>query len=123
MGLGDNMANKYETKLTKEEEKSFNEWFKQAKENGIINENDNGNDYDFRGFWKDIVNNPQNKTNYSQETHFPDTYKKPNHETFSIESKYAKGAMKKYAGYWDGDTYISPEKKYKNRDAADILYE
>ena len=117
------MTNKYETKLTKEEEKDFEKWFKQAKTNGTIHKEDNGNDYDFRGFWKDVVNNSENDVNYSQETHFPDTYKKPNHETFSNESKYATGTMKKYAGYWDGDTYIPPKKKYKDRDPEDVLYE
>jgi hypothetical protein len=38
--------------------------------------------------------------------HWPDTYKKPNHPTFSVESQYATGADRAKAGHWDGDTYI-----------------
>ena len=115
---------KYETKLSKDEEKEFVKWMQASKEQGIIHPDDNGDDYDFRGFWKDIVKNNDNEQNYSTETHFPDTYKKPNHETFSVESKYAKGNLKKYAGSWDGEEYIPPKEKYKDRkDVAEILYE
>lgn len=113
---------KYETKLSKTDEKSFEDWFKNSKDNGVIHPKDDGYDYDFRGFWKDNIKNNDGNSEYSQETHFPDTYKKPNHETFSVESKYAKGSMKKYAGSWDGDKYIPPKKKYKDRTAADVLY-
>lgn len=114
---------KYETKLSKEEQKEFDAWIVEAKNNGTIHPDDDGRDYDFKGFWKDMIKNSDNGEEYNANTHFPDTYKKPNHETFSIESKYATGAMKKYAGSWDGDTYIPPKKKYKDRDAADVLYE
>lgn len=117
------MAAKYETKLSKTDEKDFKEWFAQSKENGTIYPQDNGNDYDFKGFWHDVVKDAVDGANYSAETHFPDTYKKPNHETFSVESKYATGKMKKYAGSWDGDTYIPPTQTYKDRDAEDVLYE
>lgn len=117
------MSAKYETKLSKEDEKNFKEWFKESKENGIIYEDDTGKDYDFRGFWKDVVKSNDGNGQYSAETHFPDTYKKPNHETFSNESKYATGKMKKYAGSWNGNTYIPPKQKYQDRDAADVLYE
>ena len=48
---------KYETKLSKDEEKEFVEWMQASKEQGIIHPDDNGDDYDFRGFWKDIVKN------------------------------------------------------------------
>ena len=108
----------FETKLSKNEEKIFEEWFNNAKNNGIIHPEDNGYDYDFRGFWKDFIKNNVDNS-FSQNTHFPDTYKKPNHETFSIESKYAKGEMKKYAGSWDGDTFIEPKEKYRRRTAED----
>lgn len=115
---------KYETKLSKSEEKEFIEWMQASKEAGTIHPEDNGDDYDFRGFWKDIVKNSDDEEEYSAETHFPDTYKKPNHETFSVESKYAKGNLKKYAGTWEGDEYIPPKEKYKDRkDIAEILYE
>ena len=114
---------KYETKLSKDEEKDFKNWFEESKKNGVIHPDDNGIDYDFRGFWKNIIKDNKDAAKFNAETHFPDTYKKPNHETFSIESKYATGNMKKYAGSWDGDTYIPPKKSYRNRDAEDVLYE
>ena len=114
---------KYETKLSKEDKKEFDEWFAEAKANGVIHPDDNGEDYDFKGFWKDMIKNSKDGEAYNAEAHFPDTYKKPNHETFSVESKYAVGNMKKYAGSWDGDEYIPPKKKYKDRDIADILFE
>ena len=114
---------KYETKLSKEEQDEFDEWFEQAKENGVILPDDNGEDYDFKGFWKDMVKDSDEGSDMTSETHFPDTYKKPNHETFSVDSKYAVGNMKKYAGFWDGEEFIPAKKKYKDRDAADILYE
>ena len=44
---------KYETKLSKDEEKDFKNWFEESKKNGVIHPDDNGIDYDFRGFWKD----------------------------------------------------------------------
>lgn len=119
------MVQKYETKLSKKEEKEFEAWLKKSKEDGTILEEDDGQDYDFRGFWKDKIKNASDKDeDYSSETHFLDTYKKPNHETFSVESKYAKGNLKKYAGTWNGDTYIPPKEKYKDRtDKAELLYE
>lgn len=60
--------------------------------------------------------------------HLPDTYKLPNHETFSNESIYYKEGMK--AGRWEGDNYIpiqptvvtetkkytSPKQFYQGRD-------
>ncbi len=114
---------KYETKLSKQDEKEFQTWFASAKENGIIHPQDNGADYDFRGFWTDLVKNNHSNKQYSTETHFPDTYKKPNHETFSVESKYAKGNMKKYAGIWNRNNFIPPKTSYRNRRIADILFE
>lgn len=118
------MKKKYETKLSKDDEAEFKKWMQVSKENGTIHPEDNGDDYDFRGFWKDLIKDADNGKDFSTETHFPDTYKKPNHETFSVESKYAKGNLKKYAGTWNGDEYIPSKERYKDRkDIAEILYE
>ena len=114
---------KYETKLSPNDENEFEEWFLQSKKNGTIHPEDFGEDYDFRGYWKEKIKDSNNKDESTSETHFPDTYKKPNHETFSNESKYAKGNVKKYAGSWNGDKFIPPKKKYKDREPAEILYE
>lgn len=46
--------------------------------------NDSGYDYDLRGYWEENRTFPKNG-------HLPDTYKKPNHITFSADSKYSNG--------------------------------
>jgi hypothetical protein len=87
----------YETELTDEEEKGFKAWKKANAPK------DSGADYDLRGAFKAGVKPAENG-------HWPDTFKKPNHPTFSTESIYAKDAPEK-AGSWDGDTYVPPAPK------------
>lgn len=53
-------------------------------------------DYDLRGLW---MNNPNVKP--SSNMHFPDTYKLPNHPTFSNESQYFSPDTKNFAGHWN----------------------
>lgn len=84
----------YETGLTKLEEQKFSEWKTQYAPK------DSGEDYDFRGAFKAGVTPAENG-------HWPDTFKKPNHPTFSIESQYAKDRPE-LAGRWDGEIYIPP---------------
>lgn len=88
----------YDTKLSLEEEAKFKDW--KAKNAP----NDSGEDYDLRGAYKEGLK-PDAKSG-----HWPDTYKKPNHPTFSDQSKYA-GAAPEKAGHWNGDEYISPRHK------------
>lgn len=84
----------YETALTPKEEMEFQRW------KNIHAPNDSGQDYDLRGAYKAGVTPAENG-------HWPDTYKKPNHPTFSNESIYAKDAQN-LAGAWAGDNYIPP---------------
>lgn len=86
---------KFETPLSKKEESDFRKW----KERWAPN--DSGEDYDLRGAFKAGVKP-------GRDGHWPDTYKKPNHPTFSNESIYAKMAPER-AGRWEGDTFIPPE--------------
>jgi len=65
-------TNKYNTKLTPEQEAQFLKTYPNARDNF---------DYDMRGAWLAGANKAANG-------HYPDTYKKPNHPTFSTESKY-----------------------------------
>lgn len=69
------LSEKYNTPLNAEEEAQFQAWAKAHKR-----ERDTY-DYDLRGAWK---SNSQEADN----GHLPDTFKKPNHPTFSIESQY-----------------------------------
>lgn len=88
-------APRFETALTPGEGLRFKEW--KAKNAP----NDSGEDYDLRGAFKAGVN-PDPKTG-----HWPDTFKKPNHPTFSDQSVYAGQAPDK-AGTWNGDSYTPP---------------
>lgn len=91
-------SKKYDTKLTPDEEADFQLWKK------AYAPNDSGADYDLRGAYKAGVTPDPN------DGHFPDTWKKPNHPTFSNESQYAKGADAAKAGHWEGDTFVPPPK-------------
>lgn len=60
---------------------------------------DSGYDYDYRGYY-----NKYNTLNpYASNGHLTDEFKKPNHPTFSIESRYYSGQP--YAVDWDKDPY------------------
>ncbi len=66
----------FETALNPQEEAQFQQWkLKNAP-------NDSGVDYDLRGAFKAGLSPATNG-------HWPDTFKKPNHPTFSAESIYA----------------------------------
>ena len=69
-------------------------------------------DYDLRGYWLD----PDTKKTAVSGDHFIDKYKKPNHPTFSNESKYAAGKYAEWAGTWNGDEYV-PSTRRKVEDA------
>ena len=70
------------------------------------NPNDSGVDYDLRGAWK-----AGSQRAPGSGGHMADTFKKPNHPTFSDQSKYATGDQRGRAGHWDGDTFIPPANK------------
>jgi hypothetical protein len=88
---------RWNTTLTATQESQFVAW-------KLINApSDSGADYDYRGaFLAGITADPNTG-------HWPDTFKKPNHPTFSNESKYAY-LMPHYAGYWSGANYVSPDR-------------
>lgn len=94
-------ADSYETRLSGTEEQRFDEWRRK-----YVRPGDTGEDYDFRGAFKAGLHpDPENG-------HWPDTFKKPNHPTFSNESKYAKGQLATYAGHWKGETFVPPKKRW-----------
>jgi hypothetical protein len=84
----------FDTKLSPKNEEAFKAWKKK------FAPSDSGADYDLRGAFKAGLKPDKNG-------HWPDTFKKPNHPTFSDESRYAKFGK---PGHWDGDTFI-PNKK------------
>lgn len=84
----------YDTKLTPSEEQEFRRW--KAK----YAPRDSGYDYDLRGAFKEGLR-PDARTG-----HWPDKYKKPNHPTFSNESKYATSD----APHWVGKKLVKDGK-------------
>jgi hypothetical protein len=84
----------HETQLNAQEEKLFQMW------KTIYAPNDSGQDYDFRGAYKaGLTPDPQTG-------HWPDTFKKPNHPTFSSESIYS--TKQNPGGKWSNDVFIPP---------------
>lgn len=83
----------YWTRLSgPKEERAFQEWKRRYAPN------DSGQDYDLRGAFKAGLA-PDAATG-----HWPDTFKKPNHPTFSNESMYA-AQRPEMAGSWTGENY------------------
>ncbi len=63
---------------------------------------DSGEDYDLRGAYEaGILPDPRSG-------HWPDTFKRPNHPTFSDESRYAVGPDRDRAGHWNGEDFVPP---------------
>ena len=93
---GGDVGDDYNTKLSPSDESKFQDW--KAKNAPA----DTGTDYDLRGAYKGGAEQAENG-------HWPDTYKKPNHPTFSDESQYANTPVTKgMAGHWEGDTFVPP---------------
>ena len=99
---------KYNTSLTKEEEEEFNKWAaKESKQQGRDILMDKGA-YDIQGFWKS-----GDWKNRDADNHGTDLWKKPNHPTFSNQSKYH-GAGGWYGGNWTEDVGYQPSKQTLN---------
>jgi hypothetical protein len=89
----------YDTPLSPAEETAFRAWKQRYAPQ------DSGADYDLRGAFKaGLTPDPQTG-------HWPDTFKKPNHPTFSDQSRYATGADAARAGSWQGETYTPPREQ------------
>jgi len=92
-GLGQQPT--YDTQLTPEQERAYQAWKLQNAPR------DSGADYDLRGaFQAGLSPDPQSG-------HWPDTFKKPGHPTFSNQSQYA-AARPDLAGSWQGENFIPP---------------
>lgn len=96
---------KYETKLAPDKEAEFQKWFEDNRAAGNITKGDYdfykkngyGAGYDFRAAFDKGLTPSENR-------HWSDYGKKPSHETFSDESKYANepGAQ---PGHWEGEQF------------------
>lgn len=94
-------------KLPPAQEAAYREWMVRighTPARGMaVDKNFTGTDYDYRGYFAKYGNTP-----LGGGRHLTDEFKLPNHETFSVESRYARGRDRAKAGHWDGDTYIPP---------------
>lgn len=84
----------FDTPLDRLQERQFQDWRAQHVSAGNIHPMDLGQDYDMRGAFKAGVKPDNTK-------HWPDTYKKPNHPTFSNESIYS-SLVGTTPGVWTG---------------------
>lgn len=107
------------TRLSKRKEKAYQEWRSRLPQNLQYEE-----DYDLRGLYKSDPN-----VQPSADLHFPDTYKLPNHPTFSDESIYFNDKTREWAGHWnqrdDGSTeYVpyNPKNKMPVREEPQMAY-
>lgn len=110
------------TALLESKEEQFQLWLADMKDQGIIHENDNSYDYDYRGYWQKYIDGNKMAPVLEPGMHFPDEFKKPNHPTFSKDSIWARGAWEEYAGTWDGETYTPGRVSYP-RTAQDTMRE
>ena len=94
-----------DTPLTADEEREFRSW---ALFNGVRDVDHPESHYDYRGYWKKVARSGQDQRKaYDDGLHFPDTYKKHGHPTFSVESQYSTGPGD--GGRWDGETFVPPK--------------
>ena len=95
----------YNTLLKPAEERRFNRWVtKESKRQGRDILMDMGA-YDVRGFWKS-----GDHKRMDQDNHGSDAWKKPNHPTFSNQSRYH-GTNGWYGGNWTEDAGYQPSKQ------------
>lgn len=93
------MAGQEVTALTPAEEDTYRRWLKASQ---ITDAESPDAHYDYRGYFKETNGAA---VPMSTDRHFPDTYKQHGHPTFSVESKYSKGAND--GGRWEGDRYVA----------------
>lgn len=98
---------KFDTQLSPEDEARFQEW----KARNVPK--DAPDNYDYRGAWKDWAQQDKNGD-------WPAKFEKPNNETFSEESIYAK-AHPDLAGKYMGDKFIAPGEKLSRDDYYSAL--
>jgi hypothetical protein len=98
------LTTKLNTSLSADEQKGYDTWVKaQSKVEGR-NLNSDLFNYDMKGYWKDVV--ASGNAGAKEAGHYPDTYKKPNHPTFSSESKYSDEEHP--GGAWDESGAFHP---------------
>jgi hypothetical protein len=92
----------YNTELSPENEALFQRWAQRQSRITGRNVLNDLQDYDLRGYWSGGGHLNQGGG------HLPDTFKKPNHPTFSTESKYS-GQPDLYGGRAEGGKWVGDD--------------
>lgn len=108
----------FNSALNPDEEQQFQGWLADRSTKDGRDRSLDLQDYDMRGYWANGGGREGATPDVSG--HFPDTWKKPNHPTFSNQSIYdgvqlADGSIV-HGGSWQGDTYQPPLPVAKTRD-------
>lgn len=112
------MTNQYNTALTPQEEAAYQAWGRQQEQQTGRNPAADTFDYDMRGFWK-------SGGQFAANGHAGDTFKKPNHPTFSTFSQY-NGVDGHAGGTWGGGlngqpwTFSPSPTNLRMNDAGDL---
>lgn len=77
----------------------YNDWLKYRSKLQKRDVSKDAQDYDLESYYNNLKYNPNES---SADMHLPDTYKKPNHPTFSSESMYHIPGIQE-GGSWTGD--------------------
>ena len=106
--------NNFNTQLSDEQEIAFQNWLVENIQKYGIDISNDLESYDLRGFW--LNGGDKDEAFRQRKGHAPDTYKKPNHPTFSVESIYNSDLYP--GGTWkivDGEEVFIPPKKEKKK--------
>lgn len=90
-------TNLYNTVLEGNEEAIFNDWVRSNSKRLKKDLSKDLSDYDLKGYFKKLV--MTGEASPFLEGHLPDTFKKPNHPTFSKDSFYSSDFLP--GGLWD----------------------
>jgi hypothetical protein len=71
-------------------------------------------DYDLEGYYSSLKASPIDGAG-----HLPDTFKKPNHPTFSNQSKYHVPVIQ-HGGNWEGSTFTPSEHNLENMGRSNL---
>jgi hypothetical protein len=93
---------RFNTALDAENEQRFQNWLTQTKTKYGNDLSGDLDTYDLRGFW--LNGGHADEAFRRRAGHAPDTYKKPNHPTFSDQSIYH-GSPSEYGGKYVGGTW------------------
>lgn len=104
MGDPRDLSGEYNTSLAAKDEAGFQRWASQLSRLRDLY------DYDLRGAYK---------AGFRGNGHLPDTYKKPNHPTFSVESQYSGPGIA--GGQWGENVYYPSQQNLRTYSPQELM--